>query len=451
MSKAEDIAKISVKGSFHALWGMVISTVISSVGIIFIARILGSDFYGLYVIALTAPSLITIFRDWGVNLAMIRFTAQYRVEGRIEEVRSIFFSGLIFEVAIGLILSIVSVVFSGFLANDVFHRPTIAPLIQIASLSILAGGIISAATAAFTGAEKMALNSVMIIFESIIKTFLIIVLVSISLSTSSAITGFTVALLITGVIGIALMWTVYKDLPKPFSKKLEIKAYIKEMLTYGTPLSIVAILAGFLAQFYAFLLPIYYTTDNSMIGNYGIAQNFVVLIGFSATPITTMLFPAFSKIRPEKENETLKKVYRFSVKYASLLVIPLAVLVMSLAEPAVSTLFGAKYETAPLFLALLSLSNLYAAFGNLSTGNLINSQGHTQLVIKLALITAAIGFPMGAILILQFGVVGLIISTLTAGLPSLFISLFWIKKHYGLSVVGVPRQESYFHRLLQEY
>ena len=54
--------------------GLVISTVISSVGVIFIARLLGSDLFGLHSIVLTAPSLFMIFRDWGVNSAMIRLS-----------------------------------------------------------------------------------------------------------------------------------------------------------------------------------------------------------------------------------------------------------------------------------------------------------------------------------------------------------------------------------------
>jgi O-antigen/teichoic acid export membrane protein len=64
MSKAADMAKVSAKGGFHLLWGLVVSTLISSVGTIFIARLLGSDLYGLYAVVLTAPTLIATFRDW---------------------------------------------------------------------------------------------------------------------------------------------------------------------------------------------------------------------------------------------------------------------------------------------------------------------------------------------------------------------------------------------------
>ena len=351
MSKAANIAKVSATGSFHLLWGLVISTVISSIATIFVVRLLGSDLYGLYGIVLTAPTLIGIFRDWGVNSAMVRYAAQCRGECRESEVRSIFVSGLIFEITMGLALSAVSFGLSGYLAANVFHRPTIAPFIELASISILATGLANAATAAFTGVEKMEHNSIMLVIQSIFKTIIMIALVVEGLGVAGAVTGYTAAYAIAGTTGILLMYTIYRKLPKPTEGKLEIRAYIKTMLTYGTPLSLSTIINGFQGQFYAFLLPIFYVSNNIIIGNYGIASTFVVLINFFASPITTMLFPAFSKLDPEKDKDTLKNVFQFSIKYASLLVIPLAMLVMSLAQPAISTLFGSSYTSASLFLS----------------------------------------------------------------------------------------------------
>jgi O-antigen/teichoic acid export membrane protein len=433
MSKAANLAKVSAKGSFHLLWGLVISTVILSVGAIFIARLLGSELYGLYGVAMTAPTLIAIFRDWGVNSAMVQCTAQYRAENREDEIRSIFISGLIFETAIGLALSALSFGFSGLIAGNIFNRPEITPLIQIASLSILAGGLSNAATAAFVGIEKAQYNSAMLIAQSVIKTATMIALVILGLSTLGATIGYTLGMATGGIVGTLLLLNLYRKLPKPTSAKLEIKAYIQTMLIYGLPLSLSSIINSFQTQFYAFLLPIY-IIDNAAIGNYGIATTFVVLITFFATPITTMLFPAFSKLDPQKDKETLKNVYQFSIKYAALLVVPTATIVMSLSQPAVQTLFGNTYDSAPLFLTLLSIGYIYSAFGNLSAGNFINSQGKTTYQLQLALLTAAIGFPMGYILIINFGVFGLIAASLTSGLPSLFISLAWIRKHYGLTV-----------------
>ena len=358
MSKASEMAKVSAKGSFHILWGLVVSTVISSVATIFVARLLGSDLYGLFGIALIAPTLIGVFRDWGINQAMIRDTAQYLAEGRASEVRSILVSGIVFEVVLGIVLSAVSFALSGYLAANVFHRPEIESLMQIASISILAGGLINAATATFTGIEKMHLNSYMLIFHSIVKTVLMVGLVVLGLSTSGAILGYTAAMIAGGLIGVAFVWSQYRHLPKLDGFRFEIKAYIKSMLDYGAPLSISVILAGFLGQYYAFLLPIFYVSDNVAIGNFGIASTFVVLIGFFATPINMMLFPAFSKLDAKRDKDTMQNVYQYSVKYGALFVVPVAALVMCLAEPAVSTKLhvgAAVFGVAFIYLFLSSV------------------------------------------------------------------------------------------------
>jgi len=306
MSKSGDIAKVSARGSFHVLWGLVISTVISAVGMIFIARLLGSDQFGLYTIVLTVPAIIQVFRDWGINSAMIRFTAKYRSEGRIDEIRSVYFTGILFEVCMGLALSLFSFLFADYLAS-LFSRPDIAPLIQIVSFSILAQGIVAAATAAFTGYERLELNSVMLVFQSIFKTAIIIALVIFGFGTAGATIGFTAGIFIAAAIGVALIGVIYRQLPKPVSRKLEIKAYFSAMFAYCLPLSFATMITVLLPQFYAFLLPIHYATDNVPIGNYGVAVNFSVLVAFFIMPITTMMFPVFSKLDPQKDRDDLRK------------------------------------------------------------------------------------------------------------------------------------------------
>ena len=67
-------------------------------------------------------------------------------------------------------------------------------------------------------------------------------------------------------------------------------------------------------------------------------------------------------------------------------------------------------------------------------GNLMLGQGFTKFNLNLSLLTVAIGFPVGFLLISSFGVVGLIATSLTVGFPSLFVGLRFIKKHFGVSV-----------------
>jgi O-antigen/teichoic acid export membrane protein len=330
------------------------------------------------------------------------------------------------------VLTLISFLVSDFVASTAFQRPILTPLIQIASFIILTGAFLNAAQAAFTGLERMKFNSITLVVQSVVKTILILSLLILGFGAFGAVIGYVMSFLIAGLTGVLLMWVMYKSFPNHSIAQLEILANIKTMFKYGLPLSIATMLTSFLTQFNLFLLPIYAT--DVLIGNFTVATNFAVLVTFFATPVAIMMFPAFSKLDPQKDQETLRSVFQFSVKYASLLVVPSTAIVIALAQPAVSTLFGDKYGSAPLFLMLFAITYLYSAFGSLSTPNLINGQGQTVFNMKLALLTAAIGFPLGFILISQFGVIGLIIATLTSGIPSIMISLRWVKKKYSVTV-----------------
>jgi len=438
MSKTADLAKTSTAAGFNYLWGLVISVFISFIGTYYLAEQLGEIAYGLYSTAIIFPNLLMLFRDWGINQAIVRYTAKYRAENRETEIKSIFIVGILFEAIVGFILSIIIFFMAGYLANNFFLAPEVTLLLQIAAFSILAHGIFTAATAIFTGTEKMTYNSIMLICQSTIKTILAVALIKIGLGVTGAITGFTLSFAIAGLLGIAFIISLYRKLPKNSTTyNLNLKKYAKKMLKYATPLAILAILSGILAQFYPLLLTSKYSSVASnqlLIGNYFLAVSFVVLISFLSLPINSMLFPAFSKLDINKDKTTLKNIFQTSIKYSTLLVVPVTAIVMCLSTQAVHTIFPNKYELTPLFLTLMSINYLFSAAGSLSVGNIINSQGQTGINLKLNIITAAIGFPLGTIMIIYHGVYGLIFTSIIAPIPSLILSLIWIKKHYNLTI-----------------
>ena len=427
------MAKVSATGVFHLFWGVVVSAAVSAVGVIVLARVLSPQNYGLYTIALIAPSLLGIFRDWGMNLAVIKYTAQYSAEKRSARVRSILLAGLVFEVILGLALSLLSLLLSGFIATDVFKRP-ITVLIQTASFTILAGGFATAAQAAFTGWEEMKPNSISLVFQALFRAILAPALVLLGFGVSGAVVGYTVGLLLGGLLGVFLMMEMYRDFAQRggFAERLKIWESMKFMFRYALPLSVSNLFNSFLTQFYNFLMAIY--ASNFLIGNYAVASQFSVLISLLASPIGTMLFPAFSKLKYEEDRETLKIVYQGSIKYSSILIIPPTFATIALANPVVSALFGKEYSSAPLFLALLVVSYVLTAFGLLTTLNLISGQGETRVFFWIALITMVTGTVLAVLLIPTFGIIGLIVTTIFDSVPGLVLSLYWIWKHYEASV-----------------
>jgi stage V sporulation protein B len=426
------MAQVSAKGVFNIFWGLIVSSIISAISVMVVAGILSEGDYGLVAIALTGPNLIGIFRDWGVDWATIKYTAQYRSENKEANVKNILASVVIFEILLGFSLSIFSFFISGYMATAL-DRPNIVPLIQIASFTIFAEALMKATQACFTGYEKMEYHSVTSIVLSTVKAVLMISLAILGFGTFGAIVGTTVGYLIAGVFSVVLMYvTIYKPLRRKEVDKLEIFSTIKTLFRYGLPLSISAIVSGFLMQFYNVLLAIHCT--NVLIGNYQVALNFASVVTFFVMPILTVLLPAFSKLDSKKERETLGSVFQFSVKYAALLIVPLALAVMALSQPGVSTIFGEKYSYTPLYLTLYVVTFVYTAFGYLSVDNIIKSQGKTDVNMKLTLITSVIGLILNLVLIPTFGILGLLAANLVSGIPSLIIALWWIKKKYNATI-----------------
>ena len=432
MSTAAKLAKTSTKGGFNLFWGVAVSSIISALGIMIVAGILEEGEYGIVAIAMTAPTLIQIIRDMGVDQATIKYTAQYNHENKPAKIKNILTAGITFEFLLGLTLSLFSYLLSGYIATQIFDRPEITILIQVASFTIFGNALFKIADSVFIGYEKMQYHSITLVVQSIFKTSLMITLVLSNFGVYGAVLGQTIAFLITGIISITFLYfKIYKKLNSKNSRP-QIFQTLKNMLKYGLPLSGSIILNGFMAQFYAFLIAIY--LSDQIVGNYNLALNFAILVGFFVQPVTTIMFPAFSKIDAKKDPKTLRDVFQYSVKYASLLIVPAAFMVMALSEPAVATLFPGKYELTPLYLSLYIIAYLFTAFGHLSNGNLIKGQGRTDINLKLGVLNTILGIILSLALIPTYGVLGLIATTLIALIPQLIISQWWIKKHYKATI-----------------
>jgi len=54
--------------------------------------------------------------------------------------------------------------------------------------------------------------------------------------------------------------------------------------------------------------------------------------------------------------------------------------------------------------------------------------------MKLTLMAVVVGLPLSLALIPRLGIVGLIVTTLTAGIPSLIAALWYVRKHYAATI-----------------
>jgi O-antigen/teichoic acid export membrane protein len=427
MDKALEMGKTSATGSFQLLIGVAVSTIIMAVGAIILGRLLTPAEYGLYGIVLIPLAMINLFRDWGINSAMTKYIASLRASQKDEEIRAVIAAGLVFEVASGIVLSFLSLGLATFIATTVFHRPESAFFIQVISVSIIAGSLLTASQAVFVGFERMELNSLTLICQAVVKVAVGPILVFLGYSVLGAVIGYGVGFVAAGTIGLVTFYiTLYRPLRKEGTSN--IAKTLRTMLNYGLPLSVYTILGGILPQVYLFIVPSF--VSDMLYGNYATAANFTVLLTFLTTPIGTVLFPAFAKLDGHNDDELVKTVFASSIKYTSLLLIPSTMAMMALSTPMIGTLYGEKYVYGPFFLTIAVIGNLFAAVGSVSAGSFLSGLGETRILMIQSIITLIIGLPLGFVLIPAYGITGLIIASIVAGLPSTFWVLYWIWKRY---------------------
>ncbi len=429
MDKALEIGKVSAAGSLQLFIGKTVSTVILAVGTTILGLFIQVEDYGLYTIALIPATTLILFQDWGVGSAMTKYCAQYRSMNKEEDLRKIILAGEIFESVTGIILTIISLLTANSLASTIFGKPELASLIIFSSITILFAALFNAAQSVFVGFERMKLSSYTIICQATSQCVLSPLLVYLGYGALGAILGYTFSFLVAGVVATVLLYfAIFRKLRGTTTSKSNASQALKPLLRYGVPLAIGTILGGILTSFYSFIMASF--VDVAMIGNYRIAANFAILLAFFTVPISTVLFPAFSKLNPRNEQQLLKTVFTSSVKYTALFLVPATMAMAVLSEPIIGTLYGSKWLSAPSFLALYVITNLFVIFGSLSTGSLLSGLGETRMLMKLNVLTLLVGVPLAFLLIPTLGIVGVILVNMIAGLPSMFWGLYWIWKHY---------------------
>ena len=170
----------------------------------------------------------------------------------------------------------------------------------------------------------------MVVFQSISKTAILISLVVFGFGTSGADNRIYGRNIHSRHNRCCVNWPNLRQLPPLSFHKLELKAYFTTMLSYCLPLSFATVILTLLPQFYAFMLPIHYVTDNVPIGNYGVAMNFVVLnnVLYYANCYNNVSW--LSQSGPRERQRFLRNTFRFSVKYGSLVLLPVIAIVMSI-------------------------------------------------------------------------------------------------------------------------
>jgi O-antigen/teichoic acid export membrane protein len=120
-------------------------------------------------------------------------------------------------------------------------------------------------------------------------------------------------------------------------------------------------------------------------------------------------------------------MFKLSVKYSSLLIVPITVSLMIFSVDFVKIFFGDKYILTPFFLSLFLLSYLLVGIGSLSIGPLLGSLGRTKVILIISSFGASIFLPLSYLLTNIYGVTGIIVAQIFSSIASTSLSLLILR------------------------
>lgn len=430
MSRELELGKVAFKGSLHLSLGRILSKVISVIGVILLIRFLQSEGYGLLNVALVAPGIFALFNDFGINTALTKYLAEYRSKGEPGNLKNFLYLGLFFKIASSLGVTIICYLVADTFATVALGKPHVAPFIRLASLFVFAWMLYGFAEFALIGLDATRTYAIlMILFESL-KAILPLVLITYGMGVFGALMGIVSAWMVAGCIGIFSSLLITLKLSRGMNPSFTSKHALKKMLTFGVPLAIAGLASTGLANFFGFMIAAY--SDPNEIGNYTAANKANSTVLFLAFPIMAILFPTFSKLNPETESATLRKVYNYSVKYSSFFVLPAFALLAILSRPLTVLFFGVDFDTSWLYLMLLAIQSLSYGLGGEHLLKLLAAQNETKLVLKLNLLKAIIAISLSLILVPSYGILGLIATFFIMNWPSYVLAVKKAHEKYKL-------------------
>jgi O-antigen/teichoic acid export membrane protein len=393
---ALDIAKRTVRGSLILFAANMTATAVNAVIVIIIARLLGPTGYGNYSLALVIPSILQLFIGFGALPAVVRYSAYYGSIGKQEEARRFTKNVMMFLLASGAILTVVSFFLADSLSTLILQRPDLGSYVQLASVAVLGNTVLQAAATSAIGWNWMSLSGAVTVSQALVKLVLAPLLVLVGLGVTGALVGHLASFFVAGTVGVAVLYL--RRLRGPAGAGSFVSD-VKEMNVYGIPVYVGSVLTGLASYFVLVLLA--RIASSTVYGYYQAAANFTSPINLLASAMISALFPAFASIDGVKAD--VNTAFRHAYRFVAFLLTPFVLFMIAAAGPLVRILYGASYTSSIPYLQLLAFATLPIAFGYSVHPAFFSGFGRTRLTFVLYLVSSAAIFVAAPILAETYG------------------------------------------------
>lgn len=396
----------------------------------FLGKNLSMSEFGLFTLMITITTFVTALIS--PDIAITRYVAVYAGRGQEGEVRAWIKFTVFFSFIIGLAGCVVLFLLSDFLAEKVFHQPSMVFLMKIAALSIIIGVPWYLSSAALRGLYKFGEASFTAFSQNAI--FLLFVLGGVFLFQWGGAEVF-VLFLVSYIASLALnFFFLRRHLPlkdREASYRSEwqgFQAKAKETLRYYAPLLIKSVGSISTARFGHFVVASFLPL--AQLGAYGAIYPLATISGFLVRSTSEPLTADFSEKEGKADEEAKKNLYIKSSRFFLFFSFLIAFGAFVFSEELIVLFFKKSYLIALHAFILLLLAEAFNSVTTPST-RLLYAEGETLIIGFVSLGSGVVTVISSLLLVKPLGITGVALAALASfALYALayFIIIYWKKK-----------------------
>lgn len=388
--KNTSVRQTVTKNAFWLSFSNIGGRLLRAVVLIYGARALGTEGFGVFSYALSVAAFFTIFTDLGISPILTKETARTSNPNDRANILSTSFFIKIALLAAGFLVVV-------FVAPSFTTLHEAAPLLPIMGLVLVFDSLREFGSSLIRALERMELEAFTYIFTNVAVVVAGFVALSIAPNARLFAYAYTVGTALGAAVSFYVLRNYFKNLFSHFHFNL-----VKPIFTSAWPFAVSGLLGVLMINTDIILLGFFKSADE--VGLYSAAQRPIQFLYLIPTIIATTIFPTLARLAHDNR-EKLRAVFERTVSIVFLAAIPLALGGYLLGESIMKLLYGAEYlGGTPSFqvLMLTALVNFPATLFS----NAIFALDRQKALVKYAAIGALSNVALDLVLIPPFGGVG---------------------------------------------
>jgi O-antigen/teichoic acid export membrane protein len=370
---------------------------------VFVARMLGKETYGQFVVVQSTLSMVGAFAGFGIGTTATRYVAELRLRDsvRLAHILALTERSIL---TFGLIATVLLALLSGFLASGVLNTPDLVLPLSIAASSVLFSALDSYQRSVLIGLEAMRAFAVGTIVGAAAS-----VPIMLMLANMYGLNGVAGAMVLSTLIQSGISRIQVADQLKRFGIRREAQGCLKEwrvLRDFALP----ALLGGILvAPAHWICQTLLANTPNGYaeLAVLGVAMQWFNVVIFLPNIAGRVLLPILTEHFANGDHGQSAKALKLAIISNLAVVIPVA-LTIALISPWIMLAYGSQFRDGAQSLALVAfVAILYV--GALPVGQILSAGGRMWLGATLNL-GWAIVFLSSTFFLVKHGAVGFIVS-----------------------------------------